>query len=275
MTNIRSTHYDCFNAFVQKRINSAVRSVLFKTKATIQNLKDEVKAKDLTIEDLKMTINHAREECEREKRERQQCNLDQLHELELRESQECELRVREERELREYQERQLLEQQERELRKRELRERVIRERETREREIRESEIRESELRELETRELKLGECEILDPEQWDCVPMDEAESREYERDLREFYESEKRCRDQRELDFLERVRREQVPQNFNYQDGSFLSLETNIDWDKVFTPEPQPIEHNELCNDSAEPPRQRRPQKKKTKTKNHRLQQRK
>jgi len=178
MTNTRPTHHDTFNGYIQKRINAAVRSVLYKTNATIQDLKDELKSRDLMIEDCKRSI-----ECERELRElrerelRKQCELHEERERELRERENRELKNREirERELRELKKRELRERQlrerelrecelrERELKKREARERELRERELRERELRERELRERELRERELRERELRELRKRDP----------------------------------------------------------------------------------------------------------------
>jgi len=67
MTNSRPTHYDSFNSFIQKQINAAVRTVLFKTSTTIRQLKNELMSKDRVIEDLMSLIE--REKSDHERRE--------------------------------------------------------------------------------------------------------------------------------------------------------------------------------------------------------------
>jgi len=69
MTTSRPTHLDSFNNFIQKKINAAVRTVLHKTKATIQELQNEIKSKDLLIQDLEQII---RTQEHREQEQRQQ-----------------------------------------------------------------------------------------------------------------------------------------------------------------------------------------------------------
>jgi len=74
MTTSRPTHLDSFNSFIQKKINAAVRTVLHKTKATIQELQNEIKSKDLLIQDLEQIIRtqEHRERALREQDQRQQ-----------------------------------------------------------------------------------------------------------------------------------------------------------------------------------------------------------
>jgi len=66
MNNPRPTHYDTINSCIQRRINSAIRSVLFKTKAALQSLKNELKSKDKMVEDLYKLIIRERKEREQE-----------------------------------------------------------------------------------------------------------------------------------------------------------------------------------------------------------------
>jgi flagellar biosynthesis GTPase FlhF len=147
MTFTRQTHYDSFNEYIQKRINAAVRSVLHKTKVTIQALKDELRSKDLIIEDLKGSIDRERGNSELELREKEQKD----HERELREK-----------EQKEHERRKRLENKHREQEKARREQEELREQELREQELREQELREQELHERECREFERLEQEILE-----------------------------------------------------------------------------------------------------------------
>jgi len=167
MTTSRSTHLDSFNSFIQKKINAAVRTVLHKTKATIQELEKELKSKDLLIQDLQQIIRtqehreqeqrqqEHRERVFREQEQRQREQREQEHrERELGKHEqvkrECVHRDQSERDrlLRAYHEHRELETRERERERLQL-ERVVRER-------LESEARELERRELEQQKLLLA-----------------------------------------------------------------------------------------------------------------------
>jgi len=153
----------------------------------------------------------------------------------------------------------IVEQREREQRERQQREREREQREREQHEQREREQREREQREREQCEREQRERDQREREQREC------EQSEFLRDLREFYKF-----DEQHRDLLEQ--------------NDILLIETNIDnmeWDALFAnqkemqrsyPEPQPINHYDLC-DSAEPVMQRKPTKKKPK--NHRRHQRK
>jgi len=120
MTNLRQAHFDTFNMFIQKRVNAAVRSVLFKTNATIQNLKDQLESKERAVEDLNNQIIREREDSERElkSRDEQVSKLrdEQSRELKIREEQERKVREEQERKVREEYQRKVGEEQDRKIR---------------------------------------------------------------------------------------------------------------------------------------------------------------
>jgi len=77
--NIRTTHYDIFNTYIQKRINAAVRSVIYRTNVTIQALKDELKHKEILIEDYKRLEQDIRNKYLRDRENRDQEHGEQEH----------------------------------------------------------------------------------------------------------------------------------------------------------------------------------------------------
>jgi len=121
MTNLWQAHFDTFNVFIQKRVNAAVRSVLFKTNATIQNLKDQLESKERAVEDLNNQIIREREDSERELKSRDE----QVSKLRDEQSRELKIREEQERKVREEYKRKVLEEQE--LKVREEQERKVRE----------------------------------------------------------------------------------------------------------------------------------------------------
>jgi len=80
MNKSRSTHYDSFNQYIQKRINLATRSALYKSNFMIQSLKAEVLSKEIRIQDLLKLIEKERLEkelLEKEQREKEQGEKEQ------------------------------------------------------------------------------------------------------------------------------------------------------------------------------------------------------
>jgi len=217
----------------------------------------ELRERELERE-LRETERRERELRETERRERELKETER-RERELRETE------RRERELKE------TERRERELRETERRERELRETEQRERELRETEQRERELKEPEIRERELRELELRKRE------LREREEHDFICELREFYESEKRARDQRN---------EREPNPLNWEQNDVVLIEHSpIDLEEIFGNQKEmqriannlglpPIDYNDLCEDPAEPIMQRKPTKKKPK-KTHRRYQRK
>jgi len=147
MNNSRSTHYDSFNQYIQKRINLATRSILYKSNSMIQSLKTEVLSKETRIQDLLKLI-------EKERREKEQREKEQ-REKEQREKEQGEKEQREK------------EQREKKQREKEQRDKEQGEKEQREIKQREKEQREKEQHEKEQRE-KEQRKKISEPEQG-CV----------------------------------------------------------------------------------------------------------
>jgi len=154
MTSIRQTHYDIFNVYIQKRINAAVRVVLYKTNASIQALKDELTRKDIIIEDHKRSIAGYREQCDREQRINEQRQKRKREKLEQKQR---DILEQEQREKLEQEQRQKLELEQRQKLVQEQREKLESEKRNREREQREKLEYEKRNREREQQE-KL-ECE--------------------------------------------------------------------------------------------------------------------
>jgi len=231
-----------------------VRSVLFKTKETIQNLKDEVNSKELTIEDLKRMIKLESEEREKDHRDREQY---ELRERETREREQFERSIREQTEREREKSEQI---------QKENREKAKLEREQLEKEKREKVNREQ--LEKEKREREKHKSEKFEKEKIEC------KKNEFEK-----FEKEKREREKREI---EQVRNQIEPEifrskHFQLIEGDFSALiemydkdyhkMSELDREIVLQEESQPI-----GNDSLKPSLNVKPKKK---TKNHRRYQRK
>jgi len=225
MTSLRSTHSDSFNSFIQKKINSAVRTVIFKTNKKMQILADEIRKKDVTIETLNRSISHEQQKLRELQQYYEQKDIQrQQFAIESRETVKQNQVIRDcEKKEKEQSEQEQREQEQRDRAKRG-REQKIRERREREQSelaqwAREQQDREQRIR--EKRDMKQRESEKLDREHREQEQRDK-EQREQEQREQEQREREKREFEQRELELKlendERIRVERLKQDREFKD---------------------------------------------------------